>query len=295
MKRLRLLLIGKNGQLGWEFQRTLACLGDLIVLDWPEVDLAKPAAVREAVRREKPDVIVNAAAYTAVDKAESEPEKARAINAEAPRVLAEEARALGAAFVHFSTDYVFDGQKEGAYKEDDEPKPLNVYGWSKLEGEREVLGQGGAAWIFRTSWMYSDRRDSFVNKVMEWSRVQKQMRVVGDQWGCPTRSRMLAEIMTLALAMGKEDPVGWVGETAGLYHLAGDGGTSRFQFAQEILRLDPQREQQVVSELTQAQTSDFPTPAQRPLNAVLDCSKFKLEFGISLPNWQKALELMLRR
>jgi dTDP-4-dehydrorhamnose reductase len=209
--------------------------------------------------------------------------------------LAEEARELGAGLIHFSTDYVFDGQKSGTYNEGDEPNPLNVYGLTKLEGEREAMSGGGAVWILRTSWVYSDRRDSFVNKVLEWSRSQKQMRVVSDQMGCPTWSRMLAEITTLALAMGLKDPVGWIGEKAGMYHLAGDGGTSRYQFAQEILKLDPQRSQQVVTDLVQAQTSEFPTPARRPLNAIMDCSKFKAVFGISLPPWQEALGLMLRR
>jgi len=164
-----------------------------------------------------------------------------------------------------------------------------------LEGEKQVSSVGEAYWILRTSWVYSDRRDSFVNKVLEWSRSQKQMRVVSDQMGCPTWSRMLAEITTQALAIGLKDPVGWIGETAGVYHLAGDGGTSRYQFAHEILRLDPLREQQVVTELIEAQTSDFPTPARRPLNAVLDCSKFKSVFGMSLPPWREALELMLKR
>ena len=292
---MRILLIGKNGQLGWEFQRTLACLGDVTALDWPEVDLAVPERLRAAVQKIQPEVIVNAAAYTAVDRAESEPEKARAINGTAPGVLAEEARRLKAALIHFSTDYVFDGTGTGMYKESDEPTPLNLYGLSKLEGEKEVLGQGGAAWILRTSWVYSDRRDSFVNKVLQWSRSQAQMKVVVDQTGCPTWSRMLAEITTLALAKGGKDVCGWVGETRGLYHLAGDGGASRFQFAQEILRLDPERKRQVVTELVEAKTSDFPTPARRPLNAILDCSKFKNVFGMSLPPWQEALELMLKR
>ncbi len=190
---------------------------------------------------------------------------------------------------------MFDGTSAGTYSETAEPNPLNIYGQSKLEGEKEVLNKGGAAWIFRTSWVYSDRRDSFVNKVLQWSRAQAQMRVVSDQMGCPTWSRMLAEITTQALAMGRKDPVGWIEETKVLYHLAGDGGASRYQFAQEILKHDPQPEQQVVKELFEARTSDFPTPAQRPLNAILNCSKFKSVFGMSLPPWQQALEMMLKR
>jgi len=292
---MRILLLGKNGQLGWEFQRTLACLGEIIAFDWPELDLADVNHLRSVIRGVNPQVIINAAAYTAVDLAESEPEKARVINSLAPHVLAEEALRLKAALIHYSTDYVFDGCKVSAYTENDEPNPLNQYGLSKLEGERAILGLDGAAWIFRTSWVYSDRRDSFVNKVLAWSRSQEKMKVVSDQTGCPTWSRMLAEISTLVLTLGRADPFEWIYETRGLYHLAGDGGASRFEFAQEILRLNPDLDRQLVSELIPAKTSDFPMPAARPLNAIMDCSKFKAAFRISLPPWQEALALMLKR
>lgn len=292
---MRILLLGKNGQLGWEFQRTLACLGEVVALDWPEIDLADLAALRSTVRQVQPQVIVNAAAYTAVDRAESEPEKAMSINALAPRVLAEEALRLKAALIHYSTDYVFDGTRTGAYTESDAPHPLNQYGLSKLEGERAILSLDGAAWVFRTSWVYSDRRDSFVSKVLAWSRSQQTMRVVSDQIGGPTWSRMLAEVSTLVLALAKTDPYAWVHQTRGLYHLAGDGSASRFAFAQEILRLDPDAGQQLVTELIPASTSDFPAPATRPLNASMDCSKFKATFGLALPPWQTSLALMLKR
>jgi dTDP-4-dehydrorhamnose reductase len=290
---MRILLFGKNGQLGWELQRTLACLGEVTTFDFPQLDFSQLDSVRSVVHQAHPQVIVNAAAYTAVDRAESEPELARAVNAAAPTILAEEAISLKAALIHVSTDYVFDGSKPGAYQEGDEPNPLNVYGQTKLEGEKAVLASGAAAWIFRTSWVYSDRRDSFVSKVLGWSRSQARMKVVADQTGSPTWSRMLAEVTAQLIAMGKADPFGYVQETTGLYHLAGDGGCSRFEFAQEILRLDPDRHQQVVKELVPAYTAEFPTPARRPLNAILDCSKFKRTFGISLPPWPKALQLML--
>jgi dTDP-4-dehydrorhamnose reductase len=290
---MRILLLGKNGQLGWELQRTLPCLGDVIACDYPEIDFTQQEAVRDLVRQTRPQLIVNAAAYTAVDRAESEPEKAWAINTAASAALGEEAASLKAGLVHYSTDYVFDGASTGTYLETDPPRPLNQYGASKLEGENVILASGAKAWVFRTSWVYSNRRDSFVSKVLGWSRSQTQMKVVADQTGCPTWSRALAEVTAQVLAMGRRDVYGWMQETAGLYHLAGDGGCTRLEFAQEILRLDPEPGQQVVTELTPARTADFPTAAQRPLNAILDCSKFKNTFGISLPPWQEALRLMV--
>ena len=290
---MRILLFGKNGQLGWELQRTLACLGEVTTFDFPQLDFSQPDELRSVVRQARPQVIVNAAAYTAVDRAESEPEKARTVNTAAPVLLVEEAQSLNAALIHYSTDYVFDGTKPGTYAETDDPNPLNQYGLTKLEGEKGILAAGSAAWIFRTSWVYSNRRDSFVTKVLGWSRSQAQMKVVADQTGCPTWSRMLAEITAQVLAMGRSDPYGWVEQTSGLYHLAGDGGCSRFEFAREILRLDPDSSQQVVNELLPAKSADFPTPACRPLNAILDCNKFKTTFEISLPAWRDALQLML--
>jgi dTDP-4-dehydrorhamnose reductase len=291
---MRILLLGKNGQLGWEFQRTLACLGSVTALDWPEIDLADLDSLRSTIRQVNPQVIINAAAYTAVDRAESEPDKARAVNALAPQVMAEETVRLKAALIHYSTDYVFDGNQTGAYTESDEPHPLSQYGSSKLEGERAILSLDGAAWVFRTSWVYSDRRDSFVSKVLAWSRSQKTMKVVSDQIGGPTWSRMLAELSTLVLTLGNADPYSWVHQTRGLYHLAGDGSASRFEFAQAILRLDPDAKHQLVTELLPANTADFPAPAPRPLNARMDCSKFKATFGLGFPPWQTSLALMLK-
>lgn len=289
----RILLIGKNGQLGWELQRTLPSLGDLSAVDWPEIDLARPEMIRELVRSVQPQVIINAAAYTAVDKAETEPEACHAINAAAPAVLAEEAAALNAGLVHFSTDYVFDGAKGSAYIESDTPHPLNQYGRDKLAGE-QALQQGGAAfWTFRTSWVYSLRRDSFVTKILEWSRRQKSMKVVNDQYGCPTWCRLLAEITTQALAQGRQDPAGWIHQTSGLYHLAGDGSANRFEWAQEILRLDPQPKEQVVESLVPCASTEFPTPAQRPLYVPLDCARFAQTFGLRLPPWQQGLKLLM--
>ena len=290
---MRILLLGKNGQLGWEFQRTLAPLGELIALDWPEVDFTKPDTLRALVRSTQPQVIINAAAYTAVDRAETEIEICRAINAEAPAVLADEARQQRAAFIHFSTDYVFDGKKGTAYLEEDAPAPLNTYGKTKLEGEQKVQQLGESYWIFRTSWVYSLRRDSFVSKVLEWSRKNKTLKIVSDQVGGPTWCRMLAEISTLALAQGHQDPFEWVKQSSGLYHLAGSGYASRLEWAQEILKLDPQPNQQLVEEILPAHTSEFPTPAVRPLYTPMNCTRFERTFHLSLPPWKTALKLMM--
>jgi dTDP-4-dehydrorhamnose reductase len=244
------------------------------------------------VRRSAPQVIVNPAAYTAVDRAESEPDLAWAVNAAAPGILAEEARRLGAALVHFSTDYVFDGAASQPYTEASATHPLGEYGRSKLGGEQAALA-GEAVWVFRTSWVYSNRAGGFANKVLEWARQQPVMRVVADQTASPTWCRALAEIVALALAQGRRDVPGWVQQSRGLYHLAGSGACSRYEWAREILALDPHRTEQVVQELQPALTAEFPTPAQRPLYTALDCQKFQSAFGLILPPWERALELAL--
>jgi dTDP-4-dehydrorhamnose reductase len=290
---MQILLIGKTGQLGWELQRTLPCLGELTAVDYPDIDLTQPESVRALVRRVKPSVIVNAAAYTAVDRAETDGAKCHAINALAPAILAEEALACHAVLIHYSTDYVFDGEKGGLYTEMDEPHPLNAYGSTKWAGEQAISQVGGAAWIFRTSWVYSLRRDSFVSKVLEWGHRQKSLRIVSDQVGGPTWCRMLAEISTQALVQGQTDPLNWALQTAGTYHLAGSGSTSRFEWAKAILDLDPHKTEQVVTQLLPALTAEFPTPARRPLYTPLDCSKFERTFRLHLPPWQTSLRLLM--
>ncbi len=292
---MRILLLGSNGQLGWELQRALAPLGEEITLDFPELDLAQVDATRQAVRQAKPQVIVNASAYTAVDQAESEQSLAYAINGRAPGVLAEEARTLGAALVHFSTDYVFDGSKGSLYVETDPPHPLNVYGASKLAGEREIVEAGGAYLILRTSWVYSLRRDSFVTKVLQWSRENTSLRVVADQIGSPTWARMLAEVTAQLLAVAGSNPLEWMDERKGLYHLAGSGAASRLEWAQAILRLDPCQEEQVVDQVSPARTADFPTKAQRPLFSALNCDHFTEVFALRLPHWEDALRMAMEK
>ena len=252
---------------------------------------------------------MNACAYTAVDQAESQAELALAINGVAPGVMAETAREIGAAFIHYSTDYVFDGTKGSPYGESDAPNPLGVYGSSKLAGEQAVAAVGGASLTLRTSWVYSLRRDSFVTKVLGWARQNRSLKVVTDQVSGPTWARLLAEISAQVLGRAANshqlsavsnqrsaysgEVFGWIEERSGLYHLAGSGYASRMEWAQAILELDPHPEEQVVQELSPAFTSDFPTPAQRPLYSALDCQRFTQVFGLQLPDWKAALRLAM--
>ncbi|OGO62620.1 MAG: dTDP-4-dehydrorhamnose reductase [Chloroflexi bacterium RBG_19FT_COMBO_55_16] len=290
---MHILLLGKYGQLGWELQRTLAPLGDILALDFPQIDLEQADSLRELIHNIRPQVIFNATAYTAVDRAESEMEIAQAINSHAPRVMAEEAKKIGAAIIHYSTDYVFDGKKGGDYLEQDPPNPLNMYGESKLEGERAIQDVGESYLILRTSWVYSVRRESFVTRVLEWSRKQTTLRIVSDQVSNPTWCRMLAEVTAQLLAMAGRDVAGWLDERRGIYHLSGSGRASRFEWAQAILEMDPRREEQIVQEVQPALTSEFPTPAIRPLHSALNCDHFIDTFGLTLPNWREALKLAM--
>ncbi len=292
---MRILLLGHGGQVGWECRRTLAPLGEMLTADYPEVDFTQPERLPALVERLRPQIILNAAAYTAVDRAESEPEVARRVNALAPGVLAESARQVGAAFVHISTDYVFDGSKGAPYTEEDPPHPLSVYGQTKWEGEQAVQQAGGAYLILRTSWVYSLRRESFVHKVLEWARQKETLRVVEDQVAGPTWARMLAQAISavLAQALASGDAPAWLKERSGLYHLAGKGWCSRYQWACEILRLDPRREEQRAREILPARTAEFPAPAERPLFSALEIGKFERTFGLTLPPWSQALEMAM--
>lgn len=291
--KLRILILGKTGQLGWELSRAAACLGEIKSYDYPQVDFRNYAQLKSIVYDHKPHIIFNAVAYTAVDRAESEPEVAEMVNATALGVLAESAQKMGAALVHYSTDYVFDGNKGEPYRESDLPHPINVYGQTKLNGENAVIATGRDYLILRTSWVYSMRRGSFVTKVLEWSRNNKTVKVVQDQSGSPTWARLLAEISVQAIVKGGEDPLGWIQERAGVYHLAGDGSASRFEWAKEILANDPHKEEQRVEVLIPAATDEFPSAAARPAYSALDCGKFKAAFGLSLPDWKEALALAM--
>lgn len=286
----KILQIGTKGQLGWELVRTCAPLGEVVALDYPDVDLSDSYGLRELVKSVKPDIIINAAAYTNVDKAESEPELARAINVVGPGILAEEAKKLGAVLVHYSTDYVFDGTKGSPYLETDQPNPLNVYGLTKLEGEQAIAAAGCVNLVLRTSWVYSLRQAGFVSKVLQWARAQEVMRVVDDQISSPTSARLLAEITALILAQGRDDVLGYLLEKGGLYHCAGSGSCSRYEWAKAILEYDPQKEAQIARQINRAKSGEFPVPAKRPMVSVLDNRKLLDEFGLYQANWQDDLK-----
>lgn len=290
---MKILLLGNTGQLGWELNRTLLTLGELTALDYPQINMVNPVSLKSIIKEHKPNLIINATAYTDVDKAESEPEKAMAINGTSPGVLAEEALKTGAALIHYSTDYVFDGSKGEAYTEEDKPNPINIYGLSKLRGEQAVRQVGGAYLILRTAWVYSLRRPCFVTKVLEWARTQKVLRIVDDQISSPTWARTLAETTALVIAQGRNDPVGYISEKVGLFHLAGNGFISRLKWALMILKLDPGRHEQKVKKILPDLTSNFPSPAQRPKYTALDCQNFIAAFGLYIPFWEASLYLAM--
>ncbi len=285
-----ILLTGKNGQVGWELQRTLATLGKVVALDVEELDLSNPEAIRSAVRTIRPQIIVNPAAYTAVDKAESEPGAAQAINAEAPGVFAEEAKELGAWMVHYSTDYVFDGNKQGAYFETDMPNPQSVYGKTKLAGEEAVRAAGGKHLILRTSWVYGSRGHNFMLTMLRLARERKELRVVDDQVGAPTWCRSLAEITAQILAQlhlpGREE-----GQESGTYHLTSSGSVSWHGFAKAIIdRSGLENKPSLVA----IPSHEYPTPAVRPKNSVLSNEKLARTFGLAAGDWLDNLELCMQ-
>lgn len=289
----RSLLLGRDGQVGWELARTLGPLGEVSALGRGDLDLTELDAIRQVVREAQPQIVVNAAAYTDVDGAEDEPELARRVNAEAPGVLAQEAERLGALLVHFSTDYVFDGEKGTPYTEEDEPNPINEYGRGKLAGERAVQQAGGAHFILRSSWVYSTRRECFVTKVLRWARSQDVLRIVDDRFGSPTWCRSLALATAEMLAIADERGPAWAREHSGLYHVVCGGSPSRFELAQAVLELDPHPSEQRTVRIEPASSDEFPTPARRPPSSALDPSRFESAFGLSLPPWREALGLAL--
>jgi len=287
---MKILLIGKNGQVGWELRRTLAPLAEVVAVDYPEINLTDTPALRQFVAGTRPTVVVNAAAYTAVDKAETETELCRQINAVAPGVLAGEAKKIGALMVHYSTDYIFDGAKMSPYVETDAPNPLGAYGRSKLEGDRAVKASGTDHLIFRLCWVYGARGQNFMLTMQRLAREREKLRVVGDQFGCPTWSRMIAETTALALkqVLAGADRSGFNGE----YHLAASGQTNWHEFASRIIELMPEAERKcrVVEKVT---TPEYPTPARRPMYSVLDCGKLQKTFGLRLPDWEASLRQIL--
>jgi dTDP-4-dehydrorhamnose reductase len=285
----RILIVGSAGQVGRELQRSFAGTGELLCWDREELDLAAEDQVRAMVRTTRPDLILNAAAYTAVDRAESEPELAMAINADAPRILAEEAKQRGIPLIHYSTDYVFDGTKQSPWVETDKPNPLNVYGASKLAGEQAIQAVGGKYLIFRTSWVYGSHGNNFLLTMLRLGREREQLNIVNDQIGGPTTSVELANTTRAIVDQVSSGSCGAPADWAGIFHMTCSGATSWHGFASAIFagtaHLRDGREPQV----NPIPTAAYPTAAKRPMNSVLSNQKLKERFGIQLPMWHDAL------
>ncbi len=294
---VRILLLGKDGQVGWQLQRSLAPHGEVVACGRAQCDLADPDRIRSIVRDVRPAIIVNAGAYTAVDKAESEPALAHRINVVAPGVLAAEAARSGALLIHYSTDYVFDGGKEGPYVEGDPTGPLGVYGRTKLEGEEAVRAAGGKSVIFRTSWVFGARGNNFVKTILRLAREKDSLNVVDDQVGSPTPAAMIATVTGVGLAMLRHGAALEPGESR-LYHLAAARPVSWCGFARTIVGLAGQApgfDLRLRPEAIAAIPSvDYPTPARRPMNSRLDCRRLESDFGLQMPDWQPYLERMLQ-
>lgn len=287
---LRILVPGRTGQVGWELQTTLAPFGTVIALDRAGMDLMNPDSIRHAIRDAKPDVIVNAAAYNHVDRAESEPDLAMRVNGVAPGIMAEEAKRLGAVFVHYSTDYVLDGELDRPYVEDDPPNPVNAYGKSKLAGERAVAAVGGAYLILRTSWVYSARGSNFVLTVLRLARARPDLAMVDDQSGSPTWARALAQ-GTAELLRRRE----LMARHSGVYHLAAGGHATRFELANAIIGImrDLSGLNDGWAKLRPISTGEYPLPARRPRHPVMSKDKLKRIFGIEMPRWEDQLRSCL--
>ena len=292
---MNILLLGKGGQVGWELQRSLAVLGDVTALDFDSQehcgDFSNPAGVADTVRALRPDVIVNAAAHTAVDKAESEPELARLLNATTPGVLAEEAARLGAWLVHYSTDYVFDGSGTRPWLETDTPAPLSCYGRTKLEGEQLIQQSGARHLILRTSWVYAARGGNFAKTMLRLAQERDRLTVIDDQWGAPTGADLLADVTAHAIRHLAQHP-----QDGGLYHCVAAGETNWNLYAKEVLTLAAQTQPAIklkATEVAPVPTSAFPTPAVRPHNSRLDTRRLQATFGLRLPHWRDGVARML--
>ena len=293
---MKILLLGKNGQLGWELQRSLAPLGELVALDRRGApglcgDLGEPDGLAATVRALRPDVILNAAAYTAVDRAESEPDLARRINAHAPAVLAREAAACGALLLHYSTDYVFHGHGQRPWAEDDPTGPLNVYGQTKLAGEQAIVQAGCRHLILRTSWVYAARGGNFARTMLRLARQQPRLTVIDDQWGAPTGAELIADVSAHAIAQLRARP-----DKAGIYHLAAAGETNWFSYAKHVIARAQSTQsaiEYVVKDILPIPSSAYPVAATRPHNSRLDTRKLRTAFDLHLPPWQAGVDRML--
>jgi len=293
---MKILLLGKNGQVGWELQRSLATMGELVALgsDSPgplSADFTKPESLAATVRAVAPDIIVNSAAHTAVDKAESEVELARSINATAPGVLAREAAARGAWLMHYSTDYVFDGSGTAPWSEDSPTGPLSVYGRTKLEGEALIRRSGCRHLIFRTSWVYAARGGNFAKTMLRLAKERDKLTVIDDQFGAPTGADLLADLTAHALRTALQRP-----DVTGTYHAVAAGVTSWHGYARHVIELARAAGQPIkvsADAIEPVPTSAFPTPARRPTNSRMNTDKLRNTFGVTLPGWQVGVERML--
>lgn len=301
---MKILLFGKGGQVGWELQRSLAPLGELVALDFDSTDhcgdFTDLAGLAETVRAVKPDFIVNAGAHTAVDKAQSEPELARIINALAPGVLAKASAESGAWLLHYSTDYVFDGSGTRAWLETDVPAPLNVYGQTKLEGEQLIQASGCKHLIFRTSWVYGARGGNFAKTMLKLAQERELLKVINDQFGAPTGAELLADITAHAIRqVGTAEAQASAGPSvvpSGIYHLVARGEVSWFDYASRVIAFaknTPVAAKIITNSIEPVATSAFPTAARRPLNSRLNTDKLQATFGVQLPDWQQGVERML--
>lgn len=292
---MRILIVGKNGQVGWELQRTLSTLGQCVAVDYPDIDLVNADSIRKIVAEASPELIVNAAAYTAVDQAEDEFELAMKINATAQATMAEEAKRRGAVYITYSTDYVFDGSKK-LWTEEDKPNPLNAYGRTKLAGDEIVASVGGAYLIFRTSWVYGARGKNFLLSMLKLAKDKSELKVVGDQFGAPTWSRAIAEATAQAIAWGAGrkagNVAGAIGEVAGLYGLTNAGETTWAGFAKEIFRIY-EAEGNKVPAVIDIPASEYPVKAKRPTNSVMSGAKLKKTFGIEMPDWKHSVAMVI--
>jgi len=287
----KILVTGKNGQVGWELQRALAPLGQIFSLDVEDMDLSRPDSIRSIVREIAPHIIVNPAAHTAVDKAESEPDLAMAINGTAPGVFAEEAKKLDALVIHYSTDYVFNGSKTSPYVESDTPDPQSVYGKTKLAGELAIIASGCKHIILRTSWVYGVHGGNFVKTILRLAKERNELRIVADQYGAPTWARLLAESTAQIIPHYTEDK-------SGVYHLTSSGRINWHQFAEEIVRLARQYDETLKDKplsIHPIATHEYPVPAKRPANSSLSTEKIHRTFGLELPDWEDDLADCIRQ
>ncbi len=293
---MKVLLLGKGGQVGWELQRALAPLGTVVAHDLDTADFSKPDAVAALVRDLRPDVVVNAAAHTAVDKAESEPDLARLINATTPAAIAQELAKTGGCLVHYSTDYVFDGSGSAARDETAPTGPLSVYGQTKLEGEQLIAASGCQHLIFRTSWVYAARGGNFAKTMLRLAAEREELRVIDDQIGAPTGAELLADVTAHALRTWAASSADQQQALSGLYHVVAAGETSWCQYARYVIewvRSQGLPVRVAADAIHAIPTSAYPTPAQRPLNSRLATQKFQDAFGLTLPSWQQGVERML--